>query len=450
MKEGPKGRGGAGRNFPNHRSIPFGSAGAASAASVPGGAAAAGVFYAPPGPPTLEKDAAVLGPARSGHSGTMAQGGGGGGGEWSRFESALRASLRLLRDRWAERGRFPGQARGVPASSESPPTPFSALEALPADVLLYIMSFLEPRDLSHLGSTNRYLRVTVQDPLLWRYLILRDLQSWHTIDWKSLPDAKIFNRSFAELNDNGTYDYMEVYKKCYSCCKRRLNSNQPFYGTVASLIQSLITQAEPCFAMFGPGLEDLDESLVLKLMTSPEILPLAGVPSRQMRGIGSGLNFHLNGQKFNILTLYSKTRKERLQAKEKDTNPVNKMFNEKNLDGTTQYTLIEHVKHMCGVVDGFIYVADAEVPKRRSHQIEVAWMSAMLDPALGPSNRPLLVLSCISYAQNERIPCVHLAHQLQLSRLGQPWRVQDTEVATLIGLLDGIQWLVEQAGHRIT
>lgn len=36
--------------------------------------------------------------------------------------------------------------------------------------------------------------------------------------------------------------------------------------------------------MFGPGLEDLDESLVYKMMTSPEILPLAGPPSRQIHG----------------------------------------------------------------------------------------------------------------------------------------------------------------------
>uniref|UniRef100_A0ABM5FU19 F-box only protein 4 n=1 Tax=Pogona vitticeps TaxID=103695 RepID=A0ABM5FU19_9SAUR len=384
----------------------------------------------------------------------MAQGGG--GGEWSRLEYALRASLRLLRDSWAQRGRLPGNPRGVPASAEddtgeSPPPSLSALEALPIDVLLYIMSFLEPRDLSHLGSTSRYLRLTVQDPLLWRYFLTRDLHSWPAVDWKSLPDAKIFNKPFAELNDSATCDYMEAYKKCYSCCKRRLNSSQPIYGTVASLLQSLITQAEPCFAMFGPGLEYLNESLVLKLMTSPEVLPLAGVPSRQIRGIGSGLTFHLNGQKFNILTLHSKTRKERLQAKEEDTNPINKMFYEKNrLDGAKQYRPIEHVKHMCGLVDGFIYVADAEVPKRHSLLIEVAQMAAMLDPALGPSDRPLLVLSCISYAQNERIPCVHLAHQLQLNLLGRPWRVQDTEVATLTGLLDGIQWLLEQARRRNT
>lgn len=124
---------------------------------------------------------------------------------------------------------------------------------------------------------------------------------------------------------------------------------------------------------------------------------------------------------------------------------------ETGADGTTRYNLIEHVKHMCGLIDGFIYVADAEAHKSKefgiglmhwkgafavyrlvkcvfyfaehNRPVECARMAAMLDPALGPKERPLLVLSCISRAGMERIPCVYMAHQLQLNLLNHPWMV---------------------------
>ncbi|XP_025021506.1 F-box only protein 4 isoform X2 [Python bivittatus] len=374
------------------------------------------------------------------------------GGDWRALESALRSSLQLLRDKWGPRARLRGNTGGTPGEEEKETAgaaagPPSALEALPIDVKLYIMSFLTPKDLIYLGSTNLYWRITIQDPLLWRYFLIRDLPSWNSVDRESLPDAKIFNQPFAELDNMGPYNFMAAYKKCCSFHKRCLKPNWPMYGTMPSFLQSLITQAEPRFAMFGPGLEDLDQSLVYKMMGSPEILPLAGMPSRQIHGIGSGVTFHLNGQKFNILTLYSKTSKER-QRDKADTNSINKMFYEvSKVDGTTQYNLIEHVQNVCRVADGFIYVADAEAHKRHNRQTEFARMAAMLDPTLGPSTRPLLILSCISNARMERIPCIYLAHQLQLNLVDRPWMVQDTEAATLVGLLDGIQWLLEQIKH---
>ncbi|XP_054842866.1 F-box only protein 4 isoform X2 [Eublepharis macularius] len=234
------------------------------------------------------------------------------------------------------------------------------------------------------------------------------------------------------------------YKKCFSCQKRPLKSSQSTYRTMTSLLHSLVTQTEPRFAMFGPGLEDLDKSLVHKMMTSPDIFPLAGLPQRQIHGIGSGVTFrYKNQQTLNILTLYSKTSKERRTARQELTNNFNKMFHEiNNADGTTQYNPIEHVKNVCQLVDGFIYIADAEAQKRHSRQIEVARMAAMFNPAFGPPRRPVLILSCISSVGIERIPCVYMAHQLQLNLLGQPWMVQDTEAETLTGLLDGIEWLL--------
>ncbi|XP_026571914.1 F-box only protein 4 [Pseudonaja textilis] len=377
------------------------------------------------------------------------------GGDWRALECALRNSLQHLREKWAQRARLWGNPDCAAGKQEEEAkeavgmdaSPSSALETLPICVKLYIMSFLTPKELIYLGSTNHYWRITVQDPLLWRYFLIRDLPSWNSIDCESLPDAKIFNQPFVELDDISPCNFMAAYKKCCSFHKSFLKPNRTTYSAMSSFLQSLITQTEPCFAMFGPGLEDLDQSLVYTMMSSPDILPLAGMPSRQIQGIGSGVTFNLNGQNFNIQTLYSKTRKER-QRDKADTNSINKMFYEvSNVDGTTQYKLIEHVQNVCRLADGFIYVADAEDHKRHNRQIEFARMSAMLDPTLGPLGRPLLVLSCISRASKERIPCVYLAHQLQLNLLDRVWMVQDIEAATLMGLLDGIQWLLEHVKH---
>ncbi|XP_077203167.1 F-box only protein 4 [Paroedura picta] len=376
------------------------------------------------------------------------------GGDWQRFQAALRSSLRLLRDSLGQREGLPGAAGSREAEKQErrqEQQQPSALQALPIDVKLYILSFLTPKDLCRLGCTSCYWQLTVQDPLLWRYLLFRDLPSWHSIDWRSLPDANVFHRPFSAQHEGTPADYMAIYKKCSSGGKRPLKSSRSTYRAVTSLLHSLVTTTAPRFAMFGPGLEDLDESLVHKMMTSPEVLPLAGIPHRQIHGIGSGVTFlYKNHHRVNILTLYSKTSKERRSAREESANPVNRIFHETtNIDGTMQYNPIEHVKNLCQLVDGFIYVADAEAHKRHSRQIEVARMAAMLNPALGPPGRPVLILSCISRAEVERIPCIYVAHQLQLNTLCQPWMVQDIEAATLDGLSDGIEWLLGETEYDI-
>ncbi|NWI17852.1 FBX4 protein, partial [Crypturellus soui] len=323
----------------------------------------------------------------------------------------------------------------------------AALCVLQVDVQLRILSYLSPRDLCRLGSTGCYWRAAVRDPLLWRRLLRRDLPAWASVDWRSLPEAQLL----APLPGAGTAqcDYMAVYKKSCPQSRRSLKSSRPRYGAVASFLQSLVTQAEPRFAMFGPGLEELDDSLVQKMMTCPEILIVAGLPQRRIHGIGSGVSFQFsNNQKFNILTLYSTTSVERRRARAEQAVVVNKMFYQ---DSTTvgnqqavHYSVIAEVKKVCQVVDGFIYVANAEAHKKHDREEELAHILAMTDPTLGPRNRPLLVLSCISHVGVERIPCVYMAHHLQLNLLHQPWMVQDTVAATLDGLLSGLEWLLEE------
>ncbi|XP_031465451.1 F-box only protein 4 [Phasianus colchicus] len=377
----------------------------------------------------------------------------GGTAERGGLEAALRGRLRGLRERWAWGSRERGAAAAEPGSAdgaEEAAEEVSALQALPIDVQLYIMSFLSPQDLCRLGCTSCYWRVAVQDPLLWRNFLLRDLPIWTSVDWKSLPAAEIFNNAFSQVSDEALYDYMAAYKKSCPQTRRSLKSSRPRYGAVTSFLQSLVTQSEPRFAMFGPGLEELDDSLVRKMMTCPEILLVAGLPQRRIHGIGSGVSFQMNNnQKFNIVTLYSTTSVERKRAREEQAAVVNKMFYQENSivgnQQAVQYNVIAQVKKVCEVVDGFIYVANAEAHKKHDREEELAHILAMIDPALGPPNRPLLVLSCVSHFGVERIPCVYMAHQLQLNLLPRPWMVQDTVAATLSGLLSGIEWLLEEA-----
>ncbi len=118
------------------------------------------------------------------------------------------------------------------------------------------------------------------------------------------------------------------------------------FESVTSFFQSLVPVLEPQFAMFGPGLEQLEISLMNTIMLSPHVLPIAGLPQRQIdgavplllvyscqllnntlmlcsvvafsaleldviffSGIGSGISFKYKDQhRFNIATLYSTNR----------------------------------------------------------------------------------------------------------------------------------------------
>ncbi|XP_016079243.1 PREDICTED: LOW QUALITY PROTEIN: F-box only protein 4 [Miniopterus natalensis] len=320
------------------------------------------------------------------------------------------------------------------------------------DVQLYILSFLSPHDLCQLGSTSHYWNETVRDPILWRYFLLRDLPSWSSVDWKSLPDLDILKKPVSQVTDGAFFDYMAVYKMCCPHTRRSSKSSRPMYGAVTSFLHSLIIQNEPRFAMFGPGLEELNTSLVLSLMSSEELCPTAGLPHRQIDGIGSGVSFQLSNQhKFNILILYSTTRKERDRAREEHTSAVNKMFslqNEGDDHQGSRYSVIPQIQKVCEVVDGFIYVANAEAQKRHEWQDEFSRIMAMTDPAFGSSGRPMLVLSCISQANVKRMPCFYLAHELRLNHLNHPWMVQDTEAETLTGFMNGIQWILEEVESK--
>ncbi|KAK7933512.1 hypothetical protein WMY93_004408 [Mugilogobius chulae] len=288
-------------------------------------------------------------------------------------ESVVVRSLRGLRERY-----FPNTSAATAPVDTDQQEP-GVLESLPVDLQFQIMTFLSPADLCLLGATCHY--------------------------WRGM-----------------------VPQRVSSCRQQWLPSSAP-YKVVTSFLQSLVASAEPRYAMFGPGMEQLDVSFVTRLMYAPDVLPVSGsgAPHKQIHGIGSGISYIFNNQhKFNILTLYSTNRAERERARIQNQTINNKLF---SVDGSSEsgvpaYSPAPHVQQVCQAVDGFIYVANAE---QAEGEHESAKIQALLSSTWGSTSRPLLVLSCISRENREvdnqpgvhpitkRVPCVEMAKRLELT-----------------------------------
>ncbi|XP_069555667.1 F-box only protein 4 isoform X1 [Brachyistius frenatus] len=390
------------------------------------------------------------------------------------LESVVIRSLRQFRDRY-----FPDKVVKDDLTSVVDPgkeeLQLGLLDSLPVDVQFLIMTFLSPVDICCLGATSQYWRAMVRDPLLWRYFLLRDMPHWPSIDHLTMPHLELLDepliREDVSLEDREEgeeigmklkFDYMSEYLKGCPSCRQQWLPSRPAYEVVTSFFQALVPSSEPRFAMFGPGMEQLDVSLVTRLMYAPDVLPVSETPHRQINGIGSGISYMFNNQhKFNILTLYSTNKTERERARVQQQSVGNKLFTFEGTDdsGHPVYSPAPQVQQVCQVVDGFIFVANAEPGRVGDGTSEVAQIRSVLNCARGSASRPLLVLSCVSREQPEvnsadrvsarcRSPCVDVAKRLGLPQLSNPWMVQDTVAESLSGLLDGISWLLRCSGVK--
>ncbi|CAK6950609.1 F-box only protein 4 isoform X1 [Scomber scombrus] len=397
-------------------------------------------------------------------------------------ESTVIRSLRRFRDRY-----FPTSGKvnnddddnvGMDDEESQP----CYLDSLPVDVHFLIMTFLSPADICRLGATSQYWRAMVRDPLLWRFFLLRDMPYWPSIDHLTMPQLELLDSPLVSENEilddteeegdqrmESKLDYMAEYLKGCPSCRQKWLPSRPTYKVVTSFLQSLVPSSEPRYAMFGPGMEKLDVSLVTRLMRAPDVLPVSGTPHRQINGIGSGISYMFKNQhKFNILALYSTNRAERERARVEQQSISSKLFTFEGSDdsGYPVYSPAPHVQQVCQVVDGFIYVANAE-PGREEGESEAAQIRAVLSSIWGSTSRPLLVLSCVSREETEgasttslhasasrnrtrcRTACVDMAKRLGLPQLANPWMVQDTVAESLSGLLDGISWLLRCSGVKL-
>uniref|UniRef100_A0A3Q4FXQ4 F-box protein 4 n=1 Tax=Neolamprologus brichardi TaxID=32507 RepID=A0A3Q4FXQ4_NEOBR len=135
-----------------------------------------------------------------------------------------------------------------------------------------------------LHATSRYWRAMVRDPLLWRYFLLRDMPHWPSIDHVTIPHPDLLDQTLC----------VNRYLKGCPFSRQQWLPTRPAYEVVTSFFQSLVPSSEPRYAMFGPGMEQLDVSLVTRLMHAPDILPVSGTPHRQINaGVPSGGWVHL-------------------------------------------------------------------------------------------------------------------------------------------------------------
>ncbi|XP_026126143.1 F-box only protein 4-like [Carassius auratus] len=354
-------------------------------------------------------------------------------------------SLRSIRNRFFDTRRqrneqSDGQGPGNDVTGPS-------LDNLPVDMQFIIMTFLSPQDLCRLGGTSTYWRSMVRDPVLWKYFLLRDMPLWQSVDHLSVPQVKLTGS--AVLDDSEMQlDYMAEYLRVCPACRNQWRHQPRVFESVTSFFQSLVPVSELQFAMLGPGLDQLEISLMDTIMCSPHVLPVAGLPQRQIDGIGSGISFKYKDQhRFNIATLYSTNRLEHLSLR-------SKLFvYEEDSESNIPLSINPMFNPVCQAVNGFIFVVNAEKERGTDQgwEEESAQIRVILDPAVGAVSRPILVLSCVSRetADGCRIPCVTVAHQLQLSTLTNPWIVQDTAAETLSGLLDGIDWLLRHSGVKL-
>ncbi|CAL9708080.1 unnamed protein product [Knipowitschia caucasica] len=365
-------------------------------------------------------------------------------------------NLRLLRQRYFSSG-------SVSETEEQHDALSGFLERLPVDLQFLILTYLSPADLCLLGGTCHYWRGMVRDPLLWRFLLLRDIPFWKSIDHLSMPQLELLDAPLVDseesledrvegVDNDSKVDYMSEYLRGSPSCRQQWLPTSAPYKVVTSFFQSLVASAEPRYAMFGPGMEQLEVSFVTKLMNSPDLLPVSvsGTSHRKMHGIGSGITYLFDNQhKFNILTLYSTNRAERERARMQQQNVDNKLFTVELNAGSEVPTFspTPHVQQVCQAVDGFIYVANAE--RADGSENEPAQVRALLSSAWGSTSRPLLVLSCVSREEPptpHRVPCIHMAKRLELAALENPWMVQDVAADSLSGLLDGLSWILRCSG----
>ncbi|KAM9822660.1 F-box only protein 4 [Syngnathus typhle] len=380
----------------------------------------------------------------------------------SHSESVVIRSLRRLKELY-----WPPGVRDVVGDHGAEEPVF--LECLPVEVQFQIMTLLSSVDICRLGATSRYWRALIRDPLLWKFFLLRDMPKWPSIDHVTMPQLEapegLAIADNAEQDDYETteskVDYMAEYLKgCPSSRKKWLPSWPP-YHVLTFFMHSLVPLSEPRYVMFGPGMEQLDVSIVTRLMCASDILQMSVTRNSHINGpsvIGSGISYMFNNQhKFNIFTLFSTNKAERERAKLQKQYMSGKLFTliGSNDSGDPVFRPAPQVQQVCQVVEGVIYVANAE-PGNGEGESEGAQIRAVLCS----TSKSLLVLSCISREEsqavgttrmqnNRRTPCVDMAKRLGLPQLPNPWMVQDTVAESLSGLLDGISWLLRSSGVKV-
>ncbi|XP_071500389.1 F-box only protein 4-like [Diadema antillarum] len=331
---------------------------------------------------------------------------------------------------------------------------------IPVYAFLHMLQFLDAKDICNLSATCRQFHSFCNDQMLWKSVLDKDMVKWSEVSNGTYPS-------------NYTAQGQEVdYKDVYMRCNPELQKEPAFnLSSIPRLLWSFLpSRQSPIFIMFGPGLETDTSTIVRKLISGQgsSIIKVNGVfPAMYPGSVGTGFELTVNKKnRFRLVVLYSATRKER-ESRGDDQPRVSKLIkrvspvpDDTNNEGAVHgaagpdlhgedfmnYEPNDHVKSMCRVVGGFVFVVDASQKLKKGYcSASRPELFAFMDPKWTSERKPLLVLSSIAEAETPRVPCVKMADQLSLQKLQRPWKVVDCEVDSLNGLTEGVDWLMGQA-----
>ncbi|CAD5111180.1 DgyrCDS514 [Dimorphilus gyrociliatus] len=324
---------------------------------------------------------------------------------------------------------------------------------LPIPIQLYIFSLLDAKTVCHISASCRNWNRLCNDEILWKNMLLRDMESWETIQHSTHPDIYSNNQEAEELTNSTRNEELtakEIYLRCSPESSRLINNQNDSLRKFSSIIRSMLPKKIPKIAMFGPGLETSTSGIVQQMLNRRDVFESLGMFPGQFEGCGSGFTMRMNSPStnctFNLITLYSASKMEREKYGNKNEERLknNRLFdNQERQKGV--YEVHRAIREVCRNVDAFIFVVDATKGCEQDVSNGQIELNAMLHDLWSLPAFPVLILSCIPSVQVERIPCIKVARLLKLHKLRKPWSVQNCDTFTLAGIAEGLSWLVERA-----
>ncbi|XP_033738378.1 F-box only protein 4-like [Pecten maximus] len=314
----------------------------------------------------------------------------------------------------------------------------SIFHKLPLNVKLHIFSYLGVRDLCRVSGVCRDWYDVSQDNILWQEKLARNIQSWNIISHLTNPAM------YKEVQSEWTN--REIFLRCSPEINRIMHERNSMLTSISNMLRYFLPKKVPKIAMFGPGLESENTSiLVRQMLTARTLLEQVGMVPGQFDGVGSGWLLKMaDCSNFQLSVLYSASKSIRQQPGWDRING-NNLLQVSIQDGEVGVELKPAVKDFCRTVDAFIYVIDSTLSATGESNQE---FYTMVNERWSATHVPVLVLSCIKNSNASRIPCIKVVEKLAMSNMNRPWQVRDCEAENLTEVLEGIRWVVEQSHRR--
>ncbi|CAF0898868.1 unnamed protein product [Didymodactylos carnosus] len=314
---------------------------------------------------------------------------------------------------------------------------------LPNEVYLHVFSYLNPLDLCQMSEVCRQWYKITTDNHLWSRRLLRDSKKWSSISSKSNPLSYDLVQSDRSKK--------EIYLTCspdIRRCTTQIDDSINYFFKLSDYVKGLFYSKD--LIMFGPGLESLtspSKSLVTKLLwdETKTFETMGMIPGKD--GFGSGIKIKLRNHLFNLITLYTNCMKERENRSDRFTSNrlVQQIENNQNNNSMednslSKYEVNPQVRDVCRDASGLVYVIDA-AKENSLYDYQTELQIIMSEQWMNPS-LPLLILACVKDEHTPRSSALDVVKDLNLSRLANPWLVQNCCVDNMKGIDAGFWWLL--------